>query len=86
MTLDQLTAILAKHDPIGLIKMGAPPDEYKYEARLILPLLAIDNVNIAQEARRVFSSQFDTAVSRTGPRETYEAIAQDIRAALSSSP
>lgn len=32
---EKIEAILAKHDPVGLIKMGAPQDEYSSEAQMI---------------------------------------------------
>jgi hypothetical protein len=33
--LEQIEAILVKHDPVGLIKIGAPRDEYSSEAQII---------------------------------------------------
>ena len=32
---DKIEAILVKHDPVALVKIGAPLDEYSSEARLI---------------------------------------------------
>lgn len=33
--LEQIEAVLIKHDPVGLIKIGAPSDEYLSEAQMI---------------------------------------------------
>lgn len=35
MSIPEIEAILVKHDPIGLIRIGAPPDEYHGEAKKI---------------------------------------------------
>lgn len=35
LSVPEIEKILAKHDPIGLIRMGAPQDEYKHEAKKI---------------------------------------------------
>jgi hypothetical protein len=32
---EKIEQILVRHDPIGLIRMGAPQDEYEQEAQLI---------------------------------------------------
>ncbi len=37
---EKITEILAKHDPQRLCSMGAPKDEYEFEARIIYASLA----------------------------------------------
>jgi hypothetical protein len=50
LTKEELSAILYKHDPEGLAKMGAPSDEYNSEAEIILPMLVeCDDADDVQE-------------------------------------
>jgi hypothetical protein len=69
-------------DPIRLLGVGAPPDEYSPEIGTILPRLAgvqgiSDVTNVLHEE---FVRWFDQRIA--GPREAYEASARRIWAAL----
>lgn len=46
-----LTALLYRHDPIGLAAAGAPKDEYEPEAGSIIPRLK--DANSAEDVRRI---------------------------------
>jgi hypothetical protein len=56
----ELSALLYRHDPEGLAKMGAPADEYSSEAELVLHLLPqCDSAEDVQELLyETFASQF----------------------------
>lgn len=74
--------VLAKHDPQGLIRMGAPLDEYSPEAHplsdKIQPPYSVDK--IAEAVHQVFTEMF--APMRVGTRDEYMPIAVDICEAL----
>lgn len=57
----KLTALLLRHDPVGLVKMGVPADEYEPESRLILERMkpTATSVELASLAREVFVEMFD---------------------------
>ena len=69
-------------DPIGLLEIGAPPDEYAPEIRTILPRIA--NAQQHDDVTDVLHGEFlrwfgdETA----GPRQAYEAPARRIWDAL----
>ena len=62
ITKHQIEQILAISDNMGLIKMGAPPDEYDSEARLIYKQLSATNNPtlpiVHQIVYQVFVDQF----------------------------
>ncbi len=65
--------ILVKHDPMGLIKMGAPEDEYDGEAERIVADLGLtedSKAGIEGLVRNVFVSQFDANLARGIPSPT----------------
>ena len=74
---DQVSAILFRHDPIG-INFETNADEYESEARTILPRLA--DCESADDVQQVtyeeFVRWFDE--STVGPFESYESIAQEV--------
>jgi hypothetical protein len=74
---DHGSAILVRHDPIG-ITFETNADEYESEARTILPRLA--DCESADDVQQVtyeeFVRWFDD--STVGPFETYQSIAQEI--------
>lgn len=71
-------AALDSADPIGLLEMGAPSDEYDPEVGSIVPRVA--KATDAAEVHQIIHSEFgrwfgdDTA----GPFATYEAPAREI--------
>jgi len=77
-----LTAVLDRHDPIGIAEAG--PDEYALEAGTIAPRLR--GTTSVDDVRRVVHEEFvhwfdeDTA----GPAARYQAIAEDVRALLAA--
>jgi hypothetical protein len=82
---DLVTAVeraINEADPIGLLDDGAPPDEYEPDIRRILPRLATVQRfdDVADVLYEEFVHWFDHAIA--GPRETYEAPARQIRAAV----
>lgn len=56
-----LTALLAELDPLGLIRIGAPRDEYSYEANCIA---SVEGAVTPDELRRVFVNAFSQASVR----------------------
>ena len=54
---NQITEIFNRHDPIDLIKIGAPSDEYGYEISRILSKLK--NTESVLETRRIIYEEFN---------------------------
>ena len=82
---DEITAMLFRHDPIGL-DFEDNTDEYECEARTILPRLktcrsADDVLTVVHEE---FQRWFDPDTA--GPCEKYAAIANDVWALWQNSP
>ena len=69
-------------DPIGLLEMGAPADEYSPEIGTILPrLAAVERVDdVTDVLHEEFLRWFDHGIA--GPRDAYEAPARRIWDAL----
>jgi len=69
-------------DPIRLVGVGSPADEYSPEIGTILPRLAgvQDVSDVTNVLHEEFVRWFDQRI--TGPRETYEALADRIWAAV----
>jgi|GEM_PF-1859627 len=77
----ELSSIINRHDPIGLLKIGAPEDEYEPEVKTIIVQLDED-MNEQQvhdliylEFLRWFEDE-----STAGPKESYKELATDIHA------
>ena len=74
-----LKSIINRHDPIGLIDIGAPEYEYEPEVKTIIVQLRKDMTEqqvhdlIYQEFLRWFEDE-----STVGPKETYKELATDI--------
>lgn len=83
--LDAIEKILVEHDPVKLIKMGAPLDEYDHEALLIYE--RINRYNSVEKMQQiiydVFVAQFGdkrrTAIKTIGPFENYKEIAVKVK-------
>lgn len=81
MTKNDIEAILVRHDPQGLIAIGAPHDEYEFEAEMVFEAIANHNnlvsvVRLMDILHSVFIIQFDAMMA--GDRESYRAIAEEI--------
>ena len=78
--VDEVAAILFRHDTEGLAKFGCPDDEYMPEARRVLQQL--DKVKSADDMRnlvsRVFAEMFDEALDATN--EQLIALADELHA------
>ncbi len=73
ITRDELIAILAKADPVGLIAGGAPRDEYSAEADAILALNGVPRIS---EITGVFAVSFSEPGACT--RDIAHWIAEEI--------
>jgi hypothetical protein len=74
-----LTALLYRHDPLGLAAAGAPKDEYEPEVSTIIPRLK--DANSAEDVRRIVHEEFlhwFDGEETAGPESAYSRIAQDI--------
>lgn len=70
--------IINKYDPIHLIGMGCPVDEYDGEVRRILD--ALDKVNSPKELsdliHKIFVKMFFKEIA--GPKENYQKLASEL--------
>lgn len=74
-----LTALLYRHDPIGLAAAGAPKDEYESEVSTIIPRLK--DATSAEDVRRIVHQEFlhwFDGEGTAGPESAYSGIAQEI--------
>jgi hypothetical protein len=79
MLMHELNQVVRKHDPIGLIAMGAPEDEYEAEVGTIAPRLR--TAQSAQETTRIVYEEFVHwfgEESTTGPESSYAALGEAI--------
>ncbi|WP_139058348.1 hypothetical protein [Shewanella sp. HN-41] len=69
---------IRKEDPIGLLELGAPPDEYAPEVGTILPRLksASSESELCSIIHQEFLHWFGEPTA--GPETVYESIAKDI--------
>lgn len=74
-----LTALLYRHDPMGLAATGCPKDEYETEVSTIIPRLK--DATTVEDVRRIvheeFLRWFDDE-ENAGPESAYSGLAQDI--------
>ncbi len=86
LNADKLTQLLAECDPIGLIAIGCPDDEYAPEAGTILPRLreAYSAADVQRIAHEEFTHWFSPAVA--GPIEVYAATGAAIWQWLNREP
>jgi hypothetical protein len=73
-----VAGVLRQHDPISLIGMGAPDDEYDPEVGTILPRLreATSESDVSRIIHEEFVRWFGP--DQAGPASSYEAAASDI--------
>lgn len=86
ITNSNINSILVKHDPIGLIRIGAPDDEYSEEAKLIISAIEVSKLmkwdnDLTVEGLKamvysIFCIQFDPKIA--GKSENFLQIANDI--------
>lgn len=78
-----VTALLRRHDPLGLIEAGAPADEYQPEAGTITPRLA--QAMSAEDVQDILHTEFQAwfTPNVAGPRERYLAPATELWQAVS---
>lgn len=78
--VDEVAAIMYRHDTEGLAKFGCPDDEYMPEVRRVLQQL--DTVKNADDMHalvcRVFAEMFDEALDATN--EQLRALADEVYA------
>ena len=70
--------VLRRHDPIELISIGAPRDEYDPEVGTILPRLK--EASSARDVQHVLHEEFTKwfSAEMAGPNESYAAAAQEL--------
>lgn len=75
---ERVKEILIKHDPIGLVSLGAPNDEYSPESQMIAPQLRtnMSESDIVDIVHAEFVKWFYKKLA--GDREQYMEIATDI--------
>jgi hypothetical protein len=91
MNSDRIREILNRHDPMGLMSIGCPDDEYKSEARSIAASMVsgVDSSNFPDIVFDIFRKSFSYDEEKSliidcpAVRERYRKIALEI---LSSSP
>ena len=81
-TFESVRAILVRLDPEGLIKLGAPDDEYDGEARQITDALDRGADPTAELVRSVWERQFSASGKTLPMRKSFEEIAEQIRLEL----
>jgi hypothetical protein len=77
--LDQVSALLFRHDPIGIAAHGCPEDEYEPEVGTILPQLqrCSSSADVVRVVHSEFVRWFD-GEETAGPQESYTEIANEI--------
>jgi hypothetical protein len=65
-------------DPIGLLAMGCPADEYSAEIGTIVPRVskAVDPADVRRIVHEEFVRWFDAGIA--GPEDAYELVAQRV--------
>jgi SAM-dependent methyltransferase len=75
----ELTEVLADHDPVGLVGIGAPRDEYEPEVGTIIPRLR--GASDAGDVQSVLVEEFDSWFGIDTPKMSaaeFERVAQDV--------
>ncbi len=81
---ERMREIMNRYDPLRLLKMGAPDDEYVPEIKRIIPRLRrITTVDQLQDIiYKTFVEMFDEQMA--GPKEDYRRLSEEIYAAQES--
>ncbi len=81
---ERVRDVVNKYDPIRLLRMGAPTDEYDLEIQQILPLLS--TVGSASEfhdkVHDIFVRMFTDKVA--GPKDHYSQLSEELYSLRSS--
>ena len=75
----ELRTIINRHDPIGLLAIGAPEDEYESEVKTII--IQLDNEKTEQQIHDLVYQEFIrwfNDKSTAGTKENYTGLAKDI--------
>jgi len=75
----ELRVIINRHDPIGLLKYGAPEDEYDPEVKTII--VQLNDKQTKEQIHNLVYSEFlrwFNDESTTGPKSAYNSLATDI--------
>lgn len=74
----QVSRLVREADPIGLIAIGTPKDEYDVEVRTILPRLR--EAMSARDVQRIVHEEFVHwfGAETAGPLEVYTTVSEDI--------
>ena len=68
--IKQITKLLADVDPIGLINLGCPKDEYSPEAKAIDKYLDKNGfVNLNETVKQIFLEYFEESISNDDASE-----------------
>lgn len=76
--LNKIRKILNKHDPMGLIRMGAPEDEYNPEVEEIMDVArkSHDVDEFIDYVHEIFINWFTE--TDAGPRDRYISLSKDL--------
>ncbi len=81
----KLVEIMNKHDPLALIKMGSPPDEYDSELNSIIKMWWYGYVSNEDDmlwaVHSIFVYMFG-GEKTAGPKEHYKELAKDLYNAI----
>jgi hypothetical protein len=72
----ELREIINKNDPIGLISMGAPEDEYEAEVKTII--VQLDRIKNKEETLDLIYSEFEKWFGNAGKKENFRKMASEI--------
>ena len=88
--IDVISKIINKHDPLGLIAIGAPLDEYNIEARIIFDTLnqnrfedLIEPGELEMTIRKIFSEKFGASIVNRSLSK-YKEISNQLMEALAN--
>ena len=77
------TRAIDSADPIGLVQMGAPADEYSPEVGTVVP--RVSRASSAPEVRRILHEEFVHWFDESaGPEENYASAALEISEAVAA--
>ena len=79
LTLEAINDIIYKHDPIQLASMGAPPDEYMHEAKMLYEALRDDIVQVSLIQQALYVGMCDAfSQDIAGTVDKYGTMAEEI--------
>jgi hypothetical protein len=78
--VEAVSNAIDRADPIGLLAMGCPTDEYAPEVGSIAPRLNV--ANNADDVQSILYEEFVRWFGEAGPRDSYKTAADDVWNAL----